>query len=116
MRKLFISFLIIHLISLLHGYSAERKAGDILQIALPITAISSICYMNDLDGFKSFIIVLPRVDLPEPDWPMMDRNSPDSIFKSSLFRAWTGPAPVQYALETSRSSINEGHPFVQVYS
>ena len=37
------------------GYSIERKIGDVIQVAMPLTAISSTCYMNDIDGFKSFL-------------------------------------------------------------
>ena len=36
-------------------YSIERKIGDVLQLGLPATAILSTYYMEDSDGFKSFI-------------------------------------------------------------
>ena len=36
-------------------YSTERKIGDILQLGLPATAILSTYYMEDIDGFKSFV-------------------------------------------------------------
>ena len=42
-------------ISLLIPYSTERKIGDVLQIGLPLAAISSTYYMDDMDGFKSFL-------------------------------------------------------------
>lgn len=37
------------------AYSTERKIGDVLQLALPITALSTTYYMDDYDGFKSFM-------------------------------------------------------------
>tara|TARA_B100001750_G_C15307386_1_gene495407 strand:+ start:162 stop:698 length:537 start_codon:yes stop_codon:yes gene_type:complete len=48
-------FIIIYFISFLTAYSTERKIGDVLQVALPLTAISSTYYMKDMDGFKSFL-------------------------------------------------------------
>ena len=52
MYKILISILFI---STILPYSDARKAGDILQMALPIAAISSTYYMDDSDGFKSFL-------------------------------------------------------------
>jgi len=49
------SYIIFYFISSAFGYSPERKAGDIIQIALPITAISSTYYMNDTGGTKQFL-------------------------------------------------------------
>ena len=37
------------------GYSIERKIGDVIQIAMPLTAVSSTYYMNDIDGLKKFL-------------------------------------------------------------
>jgi hypothetical protein len=34
-----------------------------------------------------------RVDLPEPDWPMMATNSPSSMKKSISLIAWTFASP-----------------------
>ena len=55
MKKKYQLIIIIYTISFVFGYSLERKVGDVLQIALPITAISSTYYMNDTEGFKSFL-------------------------------------------------------------
>ena len=52
MYKILISILFI---STILPYSDARKAGDILQMALPIAAISSTYYLDDSDGFKSFL-------------------------------------------------------------
>ena len=53
MKKIFTLSFVIYFISISYGYSTERKIGDILQLALPVTALSSTYYMNDFDGFKS---------------------------------------------------------------
>ena len=37
------------------GYSIERRIGDVIQVAMPLTAISSTYYMNDMNGLKSFL-------------------------------------------------------------
>ena len=54
MKKILTLSLIIYFISFTYGYSLERKIGDVLQIALPLTAISSTYYMDDSNGLKSF--------------------------------------------------------------
>ena len=55
MNRLLILFISIYFISISYGYSIERKAGDVLQLGLPIAALSSTYYMNDYNGFKSFM-------------------------------------------------------------
>ena len=55
MKKIFALSFAIYFISISYGYSTERKIGDILQLALPVTALTSTYYMNDFDGFKSFV-------------------------------------------------------------
>ena len=53
-KQLFYILLISHFISVSYGYSTARKIGDVMQLALPITALSSTYYINDTDGTKSF--------------------------------------------------------------
>ena len=53
-RLLFQILLIVHLISISYGYSTARKIGDVMQLALPITALSSTYCMDDSQGTKSF--------------------------------------------------------------
>ena len=55
MNIFFKILLIIYFTSISYGYSNARKIGDIMQLALPITAFSSTYYMNDIDGTKSFL-------------------------------------------------------------
>ena len=55
MKKNLNILFIIYLISTLYGYSTARKVGDVMQLALPITALSSTYYMNDTNGTKSFL-------------------------------------------------------------
>ena len=47
--------LILNLVSFIYGYSVERKIGDVLQVALPVTAISTTYFMDDTDGTKKFL-------------------------------------------------------------
>ncbi len=54
-NNIFKSLIIFYFITSAFGYSTERKVGDIMQIALPITAISSTYYMNDTNGAKQFL-------------------------------------------------------------
>jgi len=55
MIKIIQKSIIIYFLSFLTAYSTERKIGDVLQIGLPLTAISSTYYMKDMDGLKSFL-------------------------------------------------------------
>ena len=55
MKNLFTTCLLFYFISITYGYSLERKVGDVLQLALPVTAITSTYYMNDCYGFKNFM-------------------------------------------------------------
>ena len=55
MKKILTLYLLICFTSTSYGYSIERKAGDVLQLALPVAAISSTYYMNDYYGFTSFM-------------------------------------------------------------
>ena len=54
-KKIFKLFILIYFTSFILPYSLERKICDVMQLALPVTAISSTYYMNDYDGFKSFL-------------------------------------------------------------
>jgi len=54
-KKTSILFILIYFTSFISAYSLEREIGDVMQLALPVAAISSTYYMNDYDGFKSFL-------------------------------------------------------------
>ena len=53
-HKIFQLISILCIISFSYSYSIERKIGDVLQIALPVTAITTTYYMDDINGTKSF--------------------------------------------------------------
>ena len=55
MNKIFSSFIILYFISSAFGCSTERKIGDVIQLALPITAITTTYYMHDIKGTKDFL-------------------------------------------------------------
>lgn len=47
----------------------------------------------DIEGFSSPASWFSSVDLPLPDWPTIQQNSPFSIDKSTLFSATTRSLP-----------------------
>tara|TARA_B100000945_G_C20276234_1_gene546407 strand:- start:193 stop:735 length:543 start_codon:yes stop_codon:yes gene_type:complete len=51
-----ISFLLcLPFLSTSYGYKTVRELGDIVQLGLPAAALSSTYFMDDYDGFKSFM-------------------------------------------------------------
>src|SRR2546426_1174330 len=46
-----------------------------------------------------------RVDLPEPEEPIMATNSPCSMLSDTERRAWTSTSPIMYVLLRSRTSM-----------
>ena len=50
-KKLNILLFIIYFTGILHGYSTERKIGDVMQLALPITALTTTYCIEGMEDY-----------------------------------------------------------------